>query len=239
MTNNSEGINALVCAIDDLKKSSMIYVDKRIGSVLKCLAYYKEFREVLTACSKGFDYSFEKGMAFSKLGDNYVVKLPSDGRRLVALICNLLVEFDAGSVGIFDFVGAYFPAPTQQESLDKFYASVLDPFKQTVVRYVWEGVEEQPAAPIERDVKFASSGLKKRTEYLMYNISKALHEFEGEGRADYIVMLEALAAAIDSRDSLMIRALWIAVRRALEAEDLCAKERAEFDGVLKLYMIAK
>lgn len=239
MEYNSESINALSCAIDDMKTASLIYVDKKLRAVLKCLAYYQDLRRVLTACSKGFDYGFEKEVSFGRMGDNYVLRLPGDDRKLVALVTNLLVEFDAGTADLYGFVVTFFPASAQQESFDKFYRTMMEPFKLAVVRFVKEGVEEQPDAPVERDVKFASTGLQKRTEYLIYNISKAVHEFNGDARNDCIVMLEGLASAIDSRDSLMIRAMWIGLRRTLESEGLCAKERAEFDGVLKMYMMTK
>ena len=62
MNYNGEGVHALVCAVEDLSNSNLIFVDRKLKPVLKCLAFYPEFRSVLSKCSQGFDYEAEKSL---------------------------------------------------------------------------------------------------------------------------------------------------------------------------------
>ena len=52
-------------------------------------------------------------------------------------------------------------------------------------------------------------------------------------------MLEGFSAALDARDTLMIKALWLGVRKALSALGLCEKEIASMDELLRLYLVSK
>lgn len=81
MNYNGEGVHALVCAVEDLTNSNLIFVDRKLKPVLKCLAYYPEFRSVLSKCNQGFDYDAEKKKACAKLGDSDVFRLPKIRKR--------------------------------------------------------------------------------------------------------------------------------------------------------------
>lgn len=84
MEYNGEGIEALVAAVDGLQSAGLIMADKKIKALLKCLAYYDEFRTVLVYCNESFDYAAEKRKAFRKAGDYHVMRLPGDAKSRVA-----------------------------------------------------------------------------------------------------------------------------------------------------------
>lgn len=52
MEYNGEGVHALVCAVEDLESSNLIFIDRKLKPLLKCLAYYPEFRSVLRIVRK-------------------------------------------------------------------------------------------------------------------------------------------------------------------------------------------
>lgn len=240
MEYRGEGIEALVAAIDELESASLIMTDKKIKAVLKCLAYYEEFRTVLTYCNRGFDYASEKRKALSKAGDYRVLRLPKTPKALVAFVTGLLVEFDDGAEDFLSFCGEYFPAPTRQESMSACCREVMEPYKLAVVGLVVEGVKEEvPMA--ERVVEFAPEGLQPQTEYLLVALVRAVEEarVSAEEREDLLLMLEGFSAALDARDTLMIKALWLGVRKALSALGLCEKEIASMDELLRLYLVSK
>ena len=58
-------------------------------------------------------------------------------------------------------------------------------------------------------------------------------------RKEFAVMLEGFSVALDSRDSLMIRAIWLGLRRALADEKLCLKDIEKVDESLRLYLVSK
>ena len=203
MEYTGEGIEALVAALDDLQNAGLIMADKKIKAVLKCLAYYDEFRTVLAYCSDGFDYAAEKRKALQKAGDYHVLRLPKNAKTLVPLVAGLLVEFDDGTEDFISFCATYYPAADRQGSMTACCADMLERFKLDIVSLVDDG---------------------------------SLSE---EDRKDLLTMLEGYSAALDTRDTLMIKAVWLGVKRALASLKMCAKEIAAMDELLRLYLVSK
>lgn len=240
MEYTGEGIEALVAALDDLQNAGLIMADKKIKAVLKCLAYYDEFRTVLAYCSDGFDYAAEKRKALQKAGDYHVLRLPKNAKTLVPLVAGLLVEFDDGTEDFISFCATYYPAADRQGSMTACCADMLERFKLDIVSLVVEGIKEDaPLAP--RTVEFAQDGLQKQTEYLLVAMVRAVDDgsLSEEDRKDLLTMLEGYSAALDTRDTLMIKAVWLGVKRALASLKMCAKEIAAMDELLRLYLVSK
>lgn len=240
MEYRGEGIEALVAVLDDIQGASLIMVDKKIKSLLKCLAYYGEFRTVLEYCGRGFDYAAEKRKAMQKAGGYCVFRLPKSSKTLVALVAAMLVEFDEGGMDFLAFCGEYFPAESKQSSFERCYQHFFEPFKFALAGLVVEGVREE-APLVERTVEFAAGGLQEQTEYLLVALVRAVNEasVSETDRRDLLIMLEGFSAALDSRDVLMIKAVWYGVKRALASLKLCAKEIARVDELLRLYLVSK
>lgn len=240
MEYTGEGIEALVAALDDLQNAGLIMADKKIKAVLKCLAYYDEFRTVLAYCSDGFDYAAEKRKALQKAGDYHVLRLPKNAKTLVPLVAGLLVEFDDGTEDFISFCATYYPAADRQGSMTACCADMLERFKLDIVSLVVEGVKEE-APLVERTVEFAPEGLQKQTEYLLVAMVRAVDDgsLSEEDRKDLLTMLEGYSAALDTRDTLMIKAVWLGVKRVLASLKMCAKEIAAMDELLRLYLVSK
>jgi len=240
MAYDKEGVQALVCALEDVRNSNLIFVDKKLRNVLKCLAFYEEFRTVLAYCNKNFDYEAEKRKALTTLGDSHILRLPKNQKTLVALVSNMLVEFDAGVMDILAFSATFFPAENKQESFDTLCVKLLEPFKLAIVNFVVEGIKEE-APEISHQVEFAHSGLNGQVEYLLVNMAKEVQaaDIDEELRKELAMMLEGFSVALDSRDSLMIKAIWAGLRRALADERLATGEIEKTDEALRLYLVSK
>ncbi|MBO7222351.1 MAG: hypothetical protein J6V37_04800, partial [Clostridia bacterium] len=76
MAYNGEGVAALVSIIDELQTVNLILADKKVKELLKCLAFYPEFRAVLSRVNQGFDYQGEKKKA---LTSQMVINALDDG----------------------------------------------------------------------------------------------------------------------------------------------------------------
>ena len=239
MAYTSEGVQAFICALDDLQKSNVMYAGFKLTRVLKCLAFYNEFRGVLAYCNRSFDYEAEKSKAFAKSGDADVLRLPKSSKGLVAFVANLLLEFDKGSLDIIKFSCTYFPDISMQESYKRFIEMVVVPFKLALVEFVVNGIAEQPEV-VERTVEFAHNGLNQQTEYLIVNMYEAVQgaSLEDDTRADLLVMIEGFAAALDARDALMIKAIWIGLKNILSEVGLCRKEISELDDTLRMFLVS-
>ena len=56
---------------------------------------------------------------------------------------------------------------------------------------------------------------------------------------DCFLMLEGLAAALDTRDILMIRAIWCGLKKELEKNNLCKVQIGRMQEQMKLYLVLK
>ena len=61
---------------------------------------------------------------------------------------------------------------------------------------------------------------------------------EDDTRADLLVMIEGFAAALDARDALMIKAIWIGLKNILSEVGLCRKEISELDDTLRMFLVS-
>lgn len=240
MEYRGEGVAALVSITDDMQTANLIMVDKKVKDLLRCLAYYDEFRTVLQCVNRGFDYQAEKRKAMQKVGDYNVLRLPKSEKTLVALVSNMLVEFDNGKMDIIAFASVYFPATTNQESYEEFVAGVIDPFKLALVSLVVGGIEEETPL-VERTVEFAPSGLGTQTQSLLIALVNSVNEaqLDAETRAELLLILEGFAAALDSRDSLIIKSIWLGLRRTLSSLRICEREIARMNEVMLMYLMQK
>lgn len=238
-TYSGEGVNALVCALTEMQNTNIIYADGKLTKVLQCLAFYPEFKKTLAFCNRGFDYSAEKSKALTASGERAVLRLPKHPKTLVAFVSNLLLEFDSGSLDLMKFVIDYFPDSSKQGSYLTFIERVITPFKHAIVDFAVNGVADEPVA-IEREVDFAHEGLSQQTEYLIVNMYNTVREcgLDSTESENFCVMIEGFAAALDARDSLMIRAIWLGLKWALQHKKLCAKEIAEIDEQLRIYLVS-
>ena len=83
---------------------------------------------------------------------------------------------------------------------------VLDPFKKAIAYLVVNGVEEEYKGE-GRVVAFAANGIYEQTESIIVNMIDEITEsnLNEKDKDDCFLMLEGLAAALDTRDILMIR----------------------------------
>lgn len=240
MEYKGEGVAALVSVLDDMQNTNLIMIDKKVKALLKCLAYYGEFRAVLSYANRGFDFAAEKRKALIKVGERNVVRLPKNDVALVAFVSALLIESDEGGFDLISFSTDYFPAHTKQESFEYFFAGVLEPFKLALVRLVVNGIEEEQPL-LERTVELAPNGLAEQMQSLLVNLVKGVNEaqIDENVRTDFLVQLEGFAAALDSRDALITRAVWIGLKKCLTASKLCLRELEKTEELLKLYLVVK
>ena len=136
MEYNGEGIEALAALIEEMKRTSIILLDKKVKELLKLLAYYSEFREVLTEVNKNYVHEDGKRRALVTFVGRDVIKVPTDNKELVAFVSNLLVEFDSGAEDIMDFASRYFPSESTQASIALFMKELMDPFKKAIAYLV-------------------------------------------------------------------------------------------------------
>lgn len=240
MEYKGEGIEALAALIEEMKRSSLIFLDKKVKELLKLLAYYDEFRYVLTEVNKNYTHADGKRRALVTFVGNDVIKIPTDNKELVAFVSNLLVEFDSGEMDIMDFASRYFPSDSTQNSINLFMTELMDPFKKALAYLVVNGVEEEYKGE-GRVVAFAANGIYEQTESIIVHMIDEINEsnLNEKDKEDCFLMLEGLAAALDTRDILMIRAIWCGLKKEFEKNNLCKVQIGRMEEQMKLYLVLK
>ena len=240
MEYNGEGIEALASLIEEMKRTSLIFFDKKIKELLKLLAYYDEFKYVLTEVNKNYVHADGKRRALVTFVGNDVIKIPTDNKELVAFVSNLLVEFDSGEMNVMDFASRYFPSDSTQNSINLFMVGLMDPFKKALAYLVVNGVEEEYKGE-GRVVAFAANGIYEQTESIIVHMIDEITEsnLSESEKDDCFLMLEGLAAALDTRDILMIRAIWCGLKKELEKNNLCKVQIGRMEEQMKLYLVLK
>ena len=240
MAYNGEGVAALVSITDELQTVNLILADKKVKELLKCLAFYPEFRRVLGIVNQNFDYQAEKRKALQRVGEFNVLRLPKGEKQLVALVSNMLVEMDAGTMDLLSFSRNYYPATTGAESLEQFVTAVIEPFKFALVNMVVNGIKEEQVL-VERTIDFAPSGMGEEVKNILVAIVKAVNETQTNSavRNELLLMLEGFAASLDNRDVLMIKAIWTGLKKYLATAKICAREIEKTDELLALYLATK
>ena len=240
MEYKGEGIEALAALIEEMKRSSLIFLDKKVKELLKLLAYYDEFRYVLTEVNKNYNHADGKRRALVTFVGNDVIKIPTDNKELVAFVSNLLVEFDSGEMDIMDFASRYFPSDSTQNSINLFMTELMDPFKKALAYLVVNGVEEEYKGE-GRVVAFAANGIYEQTESIIVHMIDEINEsnLNEKDKEDCFLMLEGLAAALDTRDILMIRAIWCGLKKEFEKNNLCKVQIGRMEEQMKLYLVLK
>ena len=236
---NSEAIEALVMAFDDLKKCSLLVVDKKIKRLLRCIAYYDDIKNTVRECSEATSYVALKKKAMHEVQGRNIFSLPVGDNECVVFTLNLLVEFDNNTIDLLQFLKIYFPAENEQKSFRKFYEEVLIPFSNKLCRVIVEGVTK-PVEQDSREIDFVNEGIRQQLAYYVDKLTQNLRETTRLGkvsRNEYTRMMEGFTIAMETRDTKLIKAMWTAIRRCLAYDGLFEKLVGQIDEVLKLYMV--
>lgn len=245
MAYSGEGVNALACALDEFRNAKIVYIETKLKRVLKCLAFYPEFREVLKVCNKNFNYAAEKSKALVRINDRNTVRLPSSKTKLVAFVSLLLLDLDrGGSNEIVSFSNAFFPDINDETSFVNMFENIVVPFKNALFEFVRNGVSEEDletqAIPVQPAVELAPSDIGERTEKNIVRLYTAVDEsaLSEKARSEILFVIEALASAIDARDAKTIKAIWLGLKALLTLNDVCQSECAAMDESLKILVIS-
>ena len=241
MEYKGEGIEALVALIEKMKKDSLIYADDKIKSMLKLLAYYDEFKNVLAVVVKNYKYTEEKEKHLILFNGKDYFKLPNEDKEIVAFVFNLILEFDNGNEELIAFAKKFYPAESIQASVNIFIKEVIEPFKKSISTLAFNGVGEEKVANIDtgRQVNFASNGIYEQTEGIIVSMVNEITtaNISEQERSDCVLMLEGLGNALDSRDILMIRAIWCGLKKELTRLNLCKVQIVKIEDQMKLFLV--
>ena len=231
MTDSAESFEEFLIACDDLINSKYILAEGKIAALLQKIAISKPTYALFESVLQGFDFNYEFTLAKRRNAVGaYTLVLPSDDRRLAALVFCLLLEFDTTSCDLQSFLDVYYYGDTPANEFAMFVRDMIVPFKQAISSLYYDGgvlsgggderLPEGEAASAPRlpvgnatDINSLFTDLTAMSDKL-HEAELAQSDFD-----DAVVSLTGLSRALSAADRDGIRLAYTAFKRTVSSLD--------------------
>lgn len=232
MKDGEEAFEQVLAACDELINAKVILAETKVSVLLQKIAESKKAYELFDEVLKGFDFNYEFTLAKRRNAVGaYTLVLPSDVRRLAALVFCLLLEFDTTSCDLQSFLDVYFYGDTPANEFATFVRDMIVPFKEAISALYYDGGAISSGGGEERlpEGETASAprlpvGNATDIDSLFADLtamSDKLSEAELE-KADFddaVVSLTGLSRALSAADRDGIRLAYTAFKRTVSSLD--------------------
>ncbi len=231
MKDGEEAFEQVLAACDELINAKVILAETKVSVLLQKIAESKKAYSLLDDVLKGFDFNYEFTLAKRRNAVGaYTLVLPSDDRRLAALVFCLLLEFDTTSCDLQSFLDVYYYGDTPANEFAMFVRDMIVPFKQAISSLYYGGgvlsgggderLPEGEAASAPRlpvgnatDINSLFTDLTAMSDKL-HEAELAQSDFD-----DAVVSLTGLSRALSAADRDGIRLAYTAFKRTVSSLD--------------------
>ena len=231
MKDGEEAFEQVLAACDELINAKVILAETKVSVMLQKIAESKKAYSLLDDVLKGFDFNYEFTLAKRRNAVGaYTLVLPSDDRRLAALVFCLLLEFDTTSCDLQSFLDVYYYGDTPANEFAMFVRDMIVPFKQAISSLYYDGgvlsgggderLPEGEAASAPRlpvgnatDINSLFTDLTAMSDKL-HEAELAQSDFD-----DAVVSLTGLSRALSAADRDGIRLAYTAFKRTVSSLD--------------------
>ena len=231
MKDGEEAFEQVLAACDELINAKVILAETKVSVLLQKIAESKKAYSLLDDVLKGFDFNYEFTLAKRRNAVGaYTLVLPSDDRRLAALVFCLLLEFDTTSCDLQSFLDVYYYGDTPANEFAMFVRDMIVPFKQAISSLYYDGgvlsgggderLPEGEAASAPRlpvgnatDINSLFTDLTAMSDKL-HEAELAQSDFD-----DAVVSLTGLSRALSAADRDGIRLAYTAFKRTVSSLD--------------------
>jgi len=245
-------------ACNELIRGKFILSDIKISRMLKTIATCQTLYSLFSNCllNYNFDREFRNARISNKVNGGYFV-MPTEERKIVALVFCLLLEVDKGSISLQSFVNEnFYSSEGYNVSYSNFSINVLVPFKSAILKMLKikedgttipeeekadqvsiEEIIEEKRIPIEADYdeKMLFVELRKSLNEL-YSIAKRSKRLNIENRDNLLTILDAIHEAINLENLQIVNALMISTKYYSEKDKgMLRYYREMIDILLKFY----
>ena len=231
MKDGEEAFEQVLAACDELINAKVILAETKVSVLLQKIAESKKAYSLLDDVLKGFDFNYEFTLAKRRNAVGaYTLVLPSDDRRLAALVFCLLLEFDTTSCDLQSFLDVYYYGDTPANEFAMFVRDMIVPFKQAISSLYYDGgvlsgggderlTEGEAASAPRLPVGNATDINSLFTD--LTAMSDKLHEAElaQSDFDDAVVSLTGLSRALSAADRDGIRLAYTAFKRTVSSLD--------------------
>lgn len=221
-----ENLKDFFNACDEMIDGRFILSDVKIARILKSIAKSELLYDMFAKCLVHFNFNseFQTALSANKVNGGYFV-LPTDERRIVALVFCFLLEVDKGKINLQSFVNENFFSPDGYNiSYSNFSINVLVPFKNSVMNLLGvdadghelpkedgeqvEELEEQLTLEQSSDQKILYANLLRSINEL-YGATDSSTKLKKDLKEEILIVIRALEDAIEIENLRIINALCI------------------------------
>jgi hypothetical protein len=238
-------LEEFIFACDDLINSRFIVAERKITNVLKVLVSNEALFDIIKFCFIDFNFSTEwEKISVKSTSNNYRIVMPRDSKIIIALVVNLLYEFDRKSIEIHKFLIQYFNARGDaQDAFNSFCRTFILPFKKAIAMRLSDSYidPEPPGVDLgesESDRNVPSEVIEKAV-FILRDIHSMIISnplINNTEKNDYTVIVEGLKNALLTKDSNYINKFWIAFKYTLKNVAFLSSKINELHVLLKLYI---
>lgn len=245
-------------ACNELIRGKFILSDIKISKMLKAIATCQTLYNLFSTCllNYNFDREFRNAKVSNKVNGGYFV-MPSEEKKVIALVFCFLLEVDKGNINLQTFViENFYSAEGYNVSYNNFSINVLVPFKNAVLNMLRVKEDGTPQPQDERvdqvsidevlqesrvpvdpdyDEKMLFVELRKSLNEL-YSVAKRSRKLNIENRDNMITILDAIHEAINLESLQIVNALMIPTKHYSEKDkDMIPYYKEMIDTLLKFY----
>ncbi len=230
-------------AMSNLINTNFILTAKPIADILKFIVYNEIIQSFISECNKSINYDSSLRAAISKENGRYYFTLPKSNRAIIALVVNLLYDFDKGNQSLDSFISGFFPATDLKQSYNMFADAVLVPFRDAFKQaFLFDNSVIEPLEDKDNDKLYSKinpAAVEQigsiihflRTDFLADN------RLSEELREDYTLIADGLYESLEKGDARLAKPLWVALKNTIGREKRYLKRCKELESILKLYAV--
>ncbi len=230
-------------AMHNLISANFILTAKPIGDLLKFVVYNEIIQSFVTECNKSINYDSSLRAAIRKENGRYYFTLPKSNRAIIALVINLLYDFDKGNQSLDSFISGFYPASDLKQSYNQFSDAVLIPFRDAFKQAflfdnnLIESPEEKDSDKLYSKINPAAVDQIGSAVHLLRTDFLADNKLDEALREDYTLIADGLYESLEKGDARLAKAIWAALKYTIGCEKRYAKRYKELENILKMYAI--
>lgn len=203
-----------------ISNSKLIMFNAGLSNLLTYIARNKSLMDFIKDCNIAVDYRKEYYEATNLMNATASFKMPTDNRKIIALVTGILFDIDRGEIELYKFLKTYFDMGDINACYDRFVEQIIFPYCEAFIDYVNDvplklNVNYEPRQEQKTSFEIISEQILPFIESI-YVAVYGDNKLSEEQRADFVVILEGFCYALEQENSALIRYLWIGLKNTLK-----------------------
>ena len=260
MVTRKQSIANFSAKMDELINSSYILSDKKITNVLKAITSSKLFFELVTFCSDGYCYEYDR----DNFANNKQPFVFDDDKQLIAFGVNLLANIDSKEEDLLNILTVNYHNDNFDKSYKEFAKNFLTRFKEVMIKTVnlmidvkEHGVKNISTPPVTQkneQVTFAdvqvqfeepNGGIRRNYQTCYTDIQQIIlrernaimyARIKEEDKNDLLNLLEAFKDCLFMGENEQLRMSFISYKYAVTS---FKKVNSEYDDIERILKFCK